>query len=51
MGGGAKENLKNNWTDLFVKKNNDAMAGNSKLLAMGGIELVKFKWYRVFIGL
>ena len=43
MGGGAKENLKNNWTDLFVKKNNDAMAGNSKLLAMGGIELVKFK--------
>ena len=41
--GGAKENLKNNWTDLFVKKNNDAMAGNSKLLAMGGIELVKFK--------
>ena len=36
---GAKENLKNNWTYLFVKKNDDAMAGNSKLLAMGGIEL------------
>ncbi|WP_298062549.1 DNA-processing protein DprA [uncultured Campylobacter sp.] len=36
---GAKENLKNKWTDLFVKKNDDAMAGNSKLLAMGGIEL------------
>lgn len=36
---GAKENLKNKWTDLFVKKNDDAMAENSKLLAMGGIEL------------
>lgn len=37
--GGCKRKFKNKWTDLFVKKNDDVMAGNSKLLAIGGIEL------------
>jgi len=36
---GAKENLKNGWVSLFVKKSNDADAGNHKLLEMGGLEL------------
>ncbi len=36
---GAKENLKNGWVSLFVKKSDDTHAGNKKLLEMGGSEL------------
>lgn len=36
---GAKENLKNGWVSLFVKKSDDTHAGNQKLLEMGGSEL------------
>lgn len=36
---GAKENLKNGWVSLFVKKCDDANAGNQRLLEMGGLEL------------
>lgn len=36
---GAKENLKNSWVSLFVKKNEDTHVGNHKLLEMGGLEL------------
>jgi predicted Rossmann fold nucleotide-binding protein DprA/Smf involved in DNA uptake len=36
---GAKENLKNGWVSLFVKKNDDVNSGNQKLLEMGGLEL------------
>lgn len=36
---GAKENLKNAWVGLFVKKSDDTHAGNQKLLEMGGSEL------------
>jgi predicted Rossmann fold nucleotide-binding protein DprA/Smf involved in DNA uptake len=36
---GAKENLKNGWVSLFVKKSDDAHTGNQKLLEMGGLEL------------
>lgn len=36
---GAKENFKNGWVSLFVKKNDDVNSGNQKLLEMGGLEL------------
>lgn len=36
---GAKENLQKGWVSLFVKRNDDANAGNQKLLEMGGSEL------------
>jgi len=36
---GAKENLKHQWVPLFVKENNKADSGSSKLIEMGGKKL------------
>jgi predicted Rossmann fold nucleotide-binding protein DprA/Smf involved in DNA uptake len=38
---GAKENLKNSWVNLFVKKCDDKNAGNQKLIDMGGNQLIE----------
>lgn len=36
---GAKENLKNDWVNLFIKKSDDIHSGNNKLIEMGGLPL------------
>ncbi len=38
---GAKENLKNSWVNLFVKKCDDKNAGNQRLIDMGGNQLIE----------